>query len=209
MSGCVLLPCLFNLYVEYIMWNSGLDKVQAGNKIAGRNINNLRYADDTTLMAEREEEPKSLLMKVKEESEKAGLKLIFTEEAMTTHSSTLAWRIPGIEEPSELPSMGSHRVGHDWSDLAAAAVAASPFPSATWRTGRISLQPKLQERFPHSWVEWGKKAWSWVLHPWEESERKRRFAQVDPQPGEWPGQATDWSSQFWDPTQKRKAPLFF
>ena len=90
-----------------------MDEVQAGIKIAGRNINNLRYADDTTLMAEREEELKSLLMKVKEESEKAGLKLTFTEKAMTTHSSTLAWRIPGTEEPSELPSMGSHRVGHN------------------------------------------------------------------------------------------------
>ena len=66
---------LFNLYAEYIMWNAGLDESQAGIKIAGRNINNLRYADDTTLMAESEEELKSLLMRVKEESEKAGLKL--------------------------------------------------------------------------------------------------------------------------------------
>ena len=68
-------PCLFNLYAEYIMWNARLDEAQASIKIAGRNINNLRYADDTTLMAESEEELKSLLMKVKEESEKAGLKL--------------------------------------------------------------------------------------------------------------------------------------
>ena len=68
-------PCLFNFYAEYIMWNAGLDEAQDGIKIAGRNINNLRYADDTTLKAEREEELKSLLMKVKEESEKAGLKL--------------------------------------------------------------------------------------------------------------------------------------
>ena len=74
-QGCILLPCLFNLYAEYIMWNSGLDEAQAGIKIAGRNINHLRYADDTTLMAESEEEPKSLLLKVKRESEKAGLKL--------------------------------------------------------------------------------------------------------------------------------------
>ena len=70
----MLSPCLFNSYAEYIMWNAGLDEAQAGFKIAGRNINNLRYADDTTLMAESEEELKSLLMKVKE-SEKAGLKL--------------------------------------------------------------------------------------------------------------------------------------
>ena len=73
-QGCILSPCLFNLYAEYIMRNAGLDEAQAGIKIAGRNINNLRYADDTTLMAESEEELKSLLMKVKEESEKVGLK---------------------------------------------------------------------------------------------------------------------------------------
>ena len=74
-QGCILSPCLFNLYVEYIIQNAGLDETQAGIKIAGRIINNLRYADDTTLMAESKEELKSLLMKVKEESEKAGLKL--------------------------------------------------------------------------------------------------------------------------------------
>ena len=68
-QGCIWSPCLFNLYAEYIMQNPGLDEAQAGIKIAGRNINNLRYADDTTLMAENEEELKSLLMKVKEESE--------------------------------------------------------------------------------------------------------------------------------------------
>ena len=73
-QGCILSPCLFNLYAEYIMWNTGLDEAQAGIKIAGRNINNLRHADDTTLMAESEEELKSLLMKVKVESEKVGLK---------------------------------------------------------------------------------------------------------------------------------------
>ena len=76
-QGCILSPCLFNLYTEYIMQNAGLDDSQAGIKIAGRNINNFRYADDTTLMAENEEELKSLLMKVKEESENAGLKLNF------------------------------------------------------------------------------------------------------------------------------------
>ena len=74
-QGCILSSCLFNLYAEYIMRNAELDETQAGIKIAGRNINNLRYADDTTLMAESEEELKSLLMKVKEESEKVGLKL--------------------------------------------------------------------------------------------------------------------------------------
>ena len=74
-QGYILSPCLFKLYVEYIMRNAGLDKAQTAIKIAGKNINNLRYADDTTLMAESEEELKSLLMKVKEESEKVGLKL--------------------------------------------------------------------------------------------------------------------------------------
>ena len=74
-QGCILSSCLFNLYAEYIMRNAGLDEAQAGIKIAGRNINNLRYADDTTVMAESEKELKSILMKVKEESEKVGLKL--------------------------------------------------------------------------------------------------------------------------------------
>ena len=71
-QGCILWPCLFNLYAEYIIQNAGLDEAQAGIKIAGRNINNLRYADDSTFMAESKEELKSLLMKVKEESEKVG-----------------------------------------------------------------------------------------------------------------------------------------
>ena len=74
-QGSILSPCLFNLYAEYIGWNAGLDEAQAGIKIAGRNISNFRYADDTALMAKSEEELKSLLMKVKEESEKSGLKL--------------------------------------------------------------------------------------------------------------------------------------
>ena len=73
-QGCILSPCLFNLYAEYIMQNAGLDEAQAGTKIARKNINHLRYADDTTLMAESKKELKSLLMKVKEESEKVGLK---------------------------------------------------------------------------------------------------------------------------------------
>ena len=74
-QGCVLSPCLFNLHAEYMMQNAGLNEAEAGNKIAGRHINNLRYADDTTLMAESEGQLKNLLMKVKEESEKVGLKL--------------------------------------------------------------------------------------------------------------------------------------
>jgi len=74
-QGCILLPCIFNLYAEYFMMNTGMDEAQAGINFAGRNINNLRYADDTTLMAESKEGLKSLLIKVEEESEKAGLKL--------------------------------------------------------------------------------------------------------------------------------------
>ena len=74
-QGCILSLCLFNFYAEHVMWNARLDEAQAGIKIVGKNINNLRYADDITLMAESEEELKSLLMKVKEESEKVGLKL--------------------------------------------------------------------------------------------------------------------------------------
>ena len=85
-QGCILSPCLFNLYAEYIMRNAGIEETQAGIKTAGRNINNLRYVDDTTLMAESEEELKGLLMKVKEESEKVGLKLnIQKTMIMTSH----------------------------------------------------------------------------------------------------------------------------
>ena len=82
-QGCILSPCLFNLYAEYIMKNARLEEAQAGIKIAGRSINNLRYANDSTLMAESEEELKSLLMKVKEESEKVGLKLNIQKTKIT------------------------------------------------------------------------------------------------------------------------------
>ena len=91
-QGCILSPCLFNLYAEYIMRNAALKEAQAGIKIAGRNINNLRYADDTTLMAESEEELKSL-MKVKEESEKAGLKLNIQKTKITASSPITSWQI--------------------------------------------------------------------------------------------------------------------
>ena len=88
-------PCLFNLYAEYIMRNAGLEETQAGIKIAGRNINHLRYADDTTLMAESEEELKSLLMKVKEESEKVGLKLSIQKTKIMAFGPTISWQIDG------------------------------------------------------------------------------------------------------------------
>ena len=90
-QGCMLSPCLFNLYAEYIMRNPGLEEAQAGIKIAGRNINNLRYADDTTLNAESEEEPKSLLMKVKEESEKVGLKLSIQKTKIMASGTITSW----------------------------------------------------------------------------------------------------------------------
>ena len=92
-QGCILSPCLFNLYAEFIIWNAGLDDSQAGIKIAGRNISNLKYAGDTTLMAESEEELKSLLMKVKEESEKAGLKLNIQKMKIMASSSIILWQI--------------------------------------------------------------------------------------------------------------------
>ena len=93
-QGCILSPCLFNFYAEYIMRNAGLDQVQAGIKIAVRNISNLRYADNITLMAESEE-IKSLLMKVKEESEKAGLKLDIQKAKIMASSPITSWQIDG------------------------------------------------------------------------------------------------------------------
>ena len=94
-QGCILSPCLFNLYAGYIMRNTGLDEAQDGIKISGRNINNLRYADDTTLMAESEEELKTLLMKVKEESEKVGLKLSIQKTKIMASGPFTSWPIDG------------------------------------------------------------------------------------------------------------------
>ena len=94
-QGCILSPCLFNLYAEYIMRNAALGEAEAGIKIAGRNINNLRYADDTTLMAESEEELKSLLMNVKEESEKVGLKLNIQKTKIMASGPITSWQIDG------------------------------------------------------------------------------------------------------------------
>ena len=107
-QGCILSPCLFNLYAEYIMRNAGLDEAQGGIKIARRNINNLRYADDTTLMAESEEELKSLLRKVKVESEKVGLKLNIQKTNIASGPIT-SWNIGGetVETVSDLIFMGS------------------------------------------------------------------------------------------------------
>ena len=88
-------PCLFNFYAEYMMWNAGLDEAQAGIKIAKRNISNLRYADNTTLMAESEEDLKSLLMKVKEKSEKAGLKVNIQKTKIKASGPITSWQIGG------------------------------------------------------------------------------------------------------------------
>ena len=102
-QGCILSPDLFNLYAEYIMRNAGLEETQAGIKIAGRNSNNLRYADDTTLMAESEEDLKNLLMKVKEESEKVGLKLNIQKTKIMASGPIISWEIDGetVETVSE------------------------------------------------------------------------------------------------------------
>ena len=94
-QGCILSACLFNLYAEYIMRNAGQEEAQARIKIAGRNINNLRYSDDTTFMAESEEELKSLLMKVKEESEKVGLKLNIQKMKIMASVPITSWEIDG------------------------------------------------------------------------------------------------------------------
>ena len=98
----MLSPCLFNLYAEYITQNARLDEAQAGIKIAGRKINNFRYADDTTLMAESEEELKILLMKVKEESEKAGLKLNIQKTKIIASGPIISWQIDGDGETVEI-----------------------------------------------------------------------------------------------------------
>ena len=94
-QGCTLLPCLFNLYAEYIMWNIGLDEAKAGIKIARRNVNHLRYANNTTLMAESKEELESLLMKVKEESEKVGLKLNIQKTEIMASGPITSWQTDG------------------------------------------------------------------------------------------------------------------
>ena len=108
-QGCILLPCLFNLYAEYIMRNAGLEEAQAGIKIARRNINHLRYVDDTTLMEESEEELKSLLMKVKEESEKVGLKLNIQKMKIMVSGPITSWEVDGetVETMSDFIFLGS------------------------------------------------------------------------------------------------------
>ena len=108
-QGCVLSPCLFNLYAEYITRNAGLEEAQAGINIAGRSINNLRYADDITLMAESEEELKSLLLKVKEESKEVGLKLNIQKTKIMAFGLITSWQIDGetMETVTDFIFLGS------------------------------------------------------------------------------------------------------
>ena len=114
-QGCILSPCLFNFYAEYIMRNTGLDEAQGGIKISGRNINNLRYADDTTLMAESQEELKSLLMKVKEESEKVGFKLNIQKTKIMASDTITSWQVHGVRVSDRL--LCSSRLGRSWGQL--------------------------------------------------------------------------------------------
>ena len=107
-QGCVLSPCLYNLYAEYIMQNAGLDEAQAGIKIAGRNINNLRYADDTTIMVESEEELKSLLMKVKEENENVGLKFNIQKTKIMASGPITSGQIDGETVTDYFPGLQNH-----------------------------------------------------------------------------------------------------
>ena len=115
----ILSPCLFNLYAEYIMWNAGLDEAQAGIKITGININNLRYADDTTLMAESEEELNSLLMKVKEESKKANLKFYIQKMKIMAFGPITSWQIDRetMENSEKLYFWGSKIIADDDCNL--------------------------------------------------------------------------------------------
>ena len=116
-QGCILSPCLFNFYAEYIMRNAGLEKTQAGIKIVGGNINHLIYADDTTLMAESEEELKSLLMKVKEESKKVGLKVNIQKTKIMVSGPITSWEIDGqtvetVETVADFIFLGSKIAAH-------------------------------------------------------------------------------------------------
>ena len=117
-QGCILSPCLSNLYAAYIMRNAGLGEAQAGIKTAGRNINNLRYADDTTLTEESEEELKSLLMKVKVESDKIGLKLNIQKTKIMASGPITSWEVDGetVETVSDFIFLGSKITADDCSD---------------------------------------------------------------------------------------------
>ena len=150
-QGCILSPCLFNWYAEYITQNARLDETQVGIKIVGRNINNLRYADDTNLMAESEEKLKSLLMKVKEESEKAGLK--FNIQTMKTMASSpiIWWQIDGktMETVRDLIFLGSKITtdgdcSHEIKRHLLLGRKAMTNPDSIWKSRDITLLTKIR-----------------------------------------------------------------
>ena len=150
-QGCILSPCLFNLYAEYIVQNAGLNEAQAGIKIARRNINNLRYADDTMLMAESEEQLKSLLMKMKEESEKAGLKLSIQKMKIMASSPITSWPIDEetvetvrdfIFLASKITADGDY--SHEITLFSSAQF--SPSILAPWKKGYDQLESVLKSR---------------------------------------------------------------
>ena len=149
-QGCILSPCLFNLYTEYIMQNAGLDKVEAGIKISGRNISYLRYADDTVLMAESEEELKSLMMKVKEESEKVGLKLHIQRRNIMASSPISSQQIDGetMETVTEFIFLGSKITGngdcsHEIKRCLLLARKAMTIPDSILKSRDITLPTKV------------------------------------------------------------------
>ena len=133
-QGCILSPWLFNFYAKYIIWNTGLDEVQGEIKSARRNINNLSYADDTTLMVESKEELKSLLMKVKEESEKAGLKLNIQKTKIMVSSPITSWQIDGetVQTVADFIFLGS-KITAD-GDCSHEIVDACSFEENPWKT---------------------------------------------------------------------------
>ena len=138
-------PCLFNLYAEYIMRNAGLEETQAGVKIAGRNINHLRYADDTTLMAESEEELKSLLMKVKEDTEKVGLKLNIQKTKIMVSGPITSWEIDG-ETVSDFIFLEPSWFFHDPADIGNLISGSSAFSKTSLNIRKFTIHILLDHQ---------------------------------------------------------------
>ena len=174
-QGCILSLCLFKVYAEYIMWNARLDGAQAGIKIARRNINNLRYADDTTLMAESEEELKSLLMKVKKESEKTGLKLNIQKTGIMASSFITSWQTNGktMETVSDFISRGSKITAdgdcsHEIKRLLLLGRKTMTNLDSILKSRDITLPTKvcLVKAMVFPAVMYGCESWMWVLKNW-------------------------------------------
>ena len=168
-QGCTLSSCLFNVYAEYIMWNAGLDEAQAGIKIARRNISNFRYANDTTLMAESEEELKSLLMKVKEESEKAGLKLNIQKTKIMASGPITSRQIDGetMETMADVIFLGSKITAggdcsHEIKRCLLLGRKAMTNPDSIFKNGGITLPTKvpLVKAMVFPVVMYGCESWS-------------------------------------------------